>query len=168
MASDQAKYKMLIMRFMDFIIGRGIYYVTEKPITHDNDRRIRGYREQEERVPVEKLHAFHWMVLLTQVSKGEIERYVEDWALEFEQNNSGVVEMEYSDILMKYTDVFIEDYLVFDGADTKIKGELLTGYGHSKKSGRGVYSSARVKIRKPSREELVNQVSFFLTDENRK
>ncbi|MBT3747517.1 MAG: hypothetical protein HOG34_00935 [Bacteroidetes bacterium] len=150
---------------MDYLVGGGRYYVTEKPKTPNTDNRRRGYRTQTKRTHDSRQKALHWGVLMIQVSREEIEIYVEGWVLKYVLNIKGGVEPKYEDVLIEYFDKFIEVFLVFNGIDTKLNGKIKRGYSSSRVSGEPMYSSARVQIEKPTRDDILNHVSFFLAND---
>ena len=108
MTTTKNQLTLLIMKFMDYLIQESGYYVTEKATIRTSDRREQGYRKQTRSTGDTRLKAIFWGFQLIQVSRDEMQNYAERYTLKHENDSEKLKKTDYTDILLKYIDEFIE------------------------------------------------------------
>ena len=81
------KHYELIMGFMDYFVQNLSYYVCERPWAMAFGRRIKGYRGKANPNNGLRSKAVNFSFELVQVSRDEIEPFVERWALANSDND---------------------------------------------------------------------------------
>ncbi len=154
---------------MDYLIQESGYYVTEKATIRTSDRREQGYRKQTRSTGDARLKAISWGFQLIQVSRDEIQNYVERYALKHESHSENLNKTDYDAVLLKYVDEFIEDYFVFERADTKQRIDFFRGFRpESKNMSKRQDSKYEMRFAtvQPSRDDFEKHISFFMSTLN--
>lgn len=169
MTTTKNQLTLLIMKFMDYLIQESGYYVTEKATIRTSDRREQGYRKQTRSTGDTRLKAIFWGFQLIQVSRDEMQNYAERYTLKHENDSEKLKKTDYTDILLKYIDEFIEDYFVFERADTKQRIDFFRGFRpDSKNESKRQESKYEMRFAtvQPSRAEFEKHISFFMSTLN--
>jgi hypothetical protein len=166
MANASKQLNLLIMKFMDYLIQESGYYVTEKPKIKRTDNRKIGYRAHTKSVGDNRLKALNWGFQLIQVSREEMKNYAERYIIGLESSSAKMHVNAYREQLQIFIDNFIEEYFVFQRADTRQREDIYKSY-RTVSSNEKLPTPSKYEMRfetvQPSRADFEKHISFFLS-----
>ena len=160
---------LLIMEFMDYFIKDLGYFVTNTPNIVAEIQTKQGYGKSKKADSLPSSVNFNFEI--THLSRDEIITYAERVSLMEEGNEFGESGDEMKSILLKYLDDFVEDHFVYKNMNTDRQIKIHRGYRPKRrKEGSQPLSlySASFSAVQPSREEIENQVAFFISQHLKK
>jgi hypothetical protein len=162
------KHYEVIMRFMDYFVQNLSYYVCEWPLAMAFGRRVKGYRGKANPSNGNRSKAVCFSFELVQVSRDEIEPFVERWALANSDNDISQDKTMIQNILLSFADELVEEYFVYEDSNTITKVILFDGYRpykrEDKKPPQSIFSTRFTAIQ-PSRADIEKCISFFVAEQ---
>lgn len=167
--AKKSRYFLLIMEFMDHLVNELGYYVTNTPNSVAEIHTKLGYGKPRQDGEPESAVKFNFEIV--QLSRNEVETYVDRVALVQEGEEFGESTEEIKTILLKYFDDFVEEHFIYKNVDTDRQVKLHKGYRPKRRKDGShplsKYSVAFTSVQ-PSREEIEKHISFFIAEYLRK
>jgi hypothetical protein len=148
----------IILTFTDYLFDKTHYQIFEEPkYSLFKDARVGGYRRRSTRVGDDRFKKVNFSFQLTAPSRVEVEEYIKTWVKKFDKHELPIKSEEWQELIFRYLDDFVINYLIVEPFDTDRVVDIHMGYRRAKdRKGKRILFFAH--LLNPSEDELKNVV----------